>query len=238
MTLQLIRRRNLIPLAVLVILTAVVMSMSSSTASGNGFRNGQRYEVTITNITKGQILSPVVIATHRSNLDPIFELGSPASPQLAGVAEDADLDPFIAMLENNSRVGEVVTLTGAGGPIMPGETASVEISAKGLWRQLSLAGMLVTTNDTFVGLSGVSLPLRGSKTHYSPGYDAGSEANNEDCDYIPGPPCGNPGVRDTEGAEGYVYIGNGVHGIADLDPAEHDWNNPTAKITIKRVSGR
>jgi hypothetical protein len=66
-------------------------------------------------------------------------------------------------------------------------------------------------------------------------YDAGSEANSEDCDFIPGPPCGNGGVRDTDGAEGYVYIHSGIHGIGGLDPAEFDWLNPVATVKIERV---
>ena len=44
-------------------------------------------------------------------------------------------------------------------------------------------------------------------------YDAGSEYNSEDCAFIPGPPFGNGGVRDTDGAEGYVQILSGIHGI-------------------------
>ena len=234
------QRRGLIPLAVVGIVAAVVViaisSMSSGTSAAGIIRGGATYEVSITNITKGQILSPAVVATHRERLTPIFEPGSPASPELAGVAEDAMLDPFIKMLEDDPNVSSVVTLTGAAGPIMPGETATVEIKARNPLEKLSLASMLVTTNDTFIGLSGHDLPvLKRSATYLSPGYDAGTEFNNEDCAYIPGPPCNNGGVRDTAGAEGYVYIGNGVHGIADLVPADHDWNNPVAVIKVTRV---
>ncbi len=71
---------------------------------------------------------------------------------------------------------------------------------------------------------------------YSPAYDAGTEVNNEMCAYIPGPPCGNGGVRDTAGAEGYVYVSNGIQGTGDLDPAVFNWNNPVAKIMVKRVN--
>lgn len=67
-------------------------------------------------------------------------------------------------------------------------------------------------------------------------YDAGSEDNSEDCAYIPGPPCGNGDVRDTVGAEGYVYIHSGIHGIGDLEPAEFDWGNPVATVKIERLN--
>lgn len=62
--------------------------------------------------------------------------------------------------------------------------------------------MLVTTNDAFAALNGVRLPRRGSTSFSSVAYDAGSEANTENCSDIPGPPCGNPFVRVTAGAEG------------------------------------
>ena len=51
--------------------------------------------------------------------------------------------------------------------------------------------------------------------------------------FIPGPPCGNAGVRDTGNAEGFVHVHAGVHGIGDLVAADHDWRNPVAKITIR-----
>jgi hypothetical protein len=43
------------------------------------------------------------------------------------------------------------------------------------------------------------------------------------------------GVRDTTGAEGYVHIHSGIHGIGDLEPAQADWNNPVAIVKIQRV---
>jgi hypothetical protein len=72
-------------------------------------------------------------------------------------------------------------------------------------------------------------------------YDAGSDQNSEDCDYIPGPPCGNSLGHDPAASEAYVHVHAGVHGInpegevSSLNPAEHDWNNPVAKIKIRRI---
>ena len=76
----------------------------------------------------------------------------------------------------------------------------------------------------------------GATVSRSPGYDAGSEPNDEDCDNIPGPVCGGEGASPDEGGEGFVHIQAGIHGIADLDPAERDWRNPVAEVTIRRVS--
>ena len=97
--------------------------------------------------------------------------------------------------------------------------------------------MLVTTNDAFAALNGVRLPRRGSTSFFSVAYDAGSEANTENCSDIPGPPCGNPFNRVPAGAEGYVSVHSGIHGIGDILPENRDWRNPVAWITVRSLSG-
>jgi hypothetical protein len=190
--------------------------------------------VSITNITKGQILSPVVVVTHRFGAAPLFVPGQPANEELAQVAEDAVLQPLLDKLTTSGSYLDVEVIFGESGPILPGETASVTISSNAGHRLVSLVGMLVTTNDTFVGLSGIRRPPFGSQSHYAIAYDAGSEANTELCTDIPGPPCGNPGMRVTEGAEGYVYVSPGVSGGGDLTPSLHSWLNPAAYVNIRR----
>lgn len=198
------------------------------------------YEVTVTNITRGagtdsgQILNGLVVATHNSDFD-LFTLGQAASGELAALAEDADTSLLVPALSGNSNVKDVLEHVGG---ILPGESASVKITADRQHRFLSLASMLVTTNDAFAGLNGVSLPAR-SGEFFAVAYDAGSEANTESCEHIPGPPCGNGGVRVTDGAEGYVSVHSGIHGIGsplEILPEDRDWRNPVAWITIKRVS--
>jgi hypothetical protein len=193
----------------------------------------QTYEITVTNLTRGQIISPPVVATHNGNQSPIFTLGSPSSAELTNVAEDAVNDPLVNQLSASPNVKEVRAF---GGPIMPGQTATMQISAGGNFNRLSMVGMLVTTNDAFFGLNGAPLPSTGRTAHSSPAYDAGSEANNESCAYIPGPPCGNPNQRLTAGAEGFVHVHAGIHGIGDLQPSDFDWRNPVAWVVIRRVN--
>jgi hypothetical protein len=213
----------------LLILTLVV---AITFLSIGWYRGGNKYMVTITNITSGQIMSPGVVASHRYIEDPLFTLGEPASDALAMVAEDAATDDLVAALESNSKVGDVKPI----GPIMPGESASVSVEASGPFCYVSAVAMLVTTNDGFFALNGERGPRYGSMTYYSPAYDAGSENNNEDCAFIPGPPCDSHFVRDTENAEGYVHIHRGIHGIGsnEVNPHDFGWHNPVAKIEIQR----
>ena len=88
-------------------------------------------------------------------------------------------------------------------------------------------------------MNGVEGPLGNQTlTLYSPAYDAGSERNDELCASIPGPffaECGGAGSGGKPGGgEGYVHIHAGIHGIGDLHPAQRDWRNPVAQITIRR----
>ena len=214
--------------------TALVAALSMTAiaqAQGN-----QAYEVSITNLTQAQIISPAVVASHVRDADPLFVLGEAASPELAKVAEDAMLDDLIAALSSSPDVLDIQTLFGAGGPIMPGETASVVINGFGKYRYVSLAAMLVSTNDAFIGVNGLRVHPVAHIVRMVPAYDAGSEANTEMCTDIPGPPCGNGGVRVTEGAEGYIYIHPGLSGKAgDAGPDAnvYDWRNPVARISIQ-----
>ena len=68
----------------------------------------------------------------------------------------------------------------------------------------------------------------------APVWDAGSEYNNEMCAFIPGPPCMNPLVRDTDGAEGFIHVHPGISGAGDLSPADWNWHNPAVDILIAK----
>ena len=128
---------------------------------------------------------------------------------------------------------EVLDVAAASGPILPGETAVLQLQFRGRFNRLTAVGMLVTTNDAFFGLSNFFVdPSQRVMRTMVPAWDAGSEANNESCDFIPGPPCGNPFQRDTEDAEGFVAIHSGIHGIDDLLPNEWAWQNPVVEIAV------
>ena len=58
--------------------------------SADGHDDNLKVEVSLTNLTRGQILSPVFIARHDQSASPIYMLGEPASDALAKMAEDAD----------------------------------------------------------------------------------------------------------------------------------------------------
>ena len=189
------------------------------------------FEVTVTNLTRNQILSPMLVVSHAENVA-LFTAGQPASSDLMALAEEGNNMPLSMTLGANSRVLDVQA--GAGG-ILPGASDMVTISASGHSRFISMASMLVNTNDAFVALDSFEIAADSDVTTHAVAYDAGTEFNSESCSFIPGPACGAGGMHDPQPAEGFVYVSNGVQGIGDLDAAVYDWRNPVAKVTIRRI---
>ena len=209
------------------LLGLLILTMSAGAAADGYYR---KYEVTITNITRGQTFTPQLVVTHSRKVA-LFELGKPAGLPLEILAEDGNTAPLTdALLGQPYEVSDVQTIPGLLGP---GETTSITVEATRFHSRLSLAAMLIPTNDTFVALDSVPLSRKG-RTVMVPAYDAGSEINDETCANIPGPTCGGAGASPGSG-EGYVHISNGIHGVGDLEPAVYDWRNTVARVTVKRV---
>jgi hypothetical protein len=200
------------------------------------------YEVEVTNVTKGQTFTPILVATHTRQVR-LFELGQPAGEALEILAEAGDTQPLMdLLLSHGSQVDDVETIPGLLGP---GETTALHVRSNRHGRRISVAAMLIPTNDTFFALHAERLPFWGTAHYQAPAYDAGTEANDQNCANIPGPVCGgaahSPGPND--GDEGYVFIGNGFHDLGEEDekdnevlgPLSYDWRNPVARVKVRRV---
>lgn len=188
-----------------------------------------RYRVTITNITKGQIFSPGLVIAHEEDWR-LFELGEAAPAGIQPLAEDGDNSLLAGLLSQEPQVRSIRSDVG---PLMPGQSTEIVIATTADARWISVAGMLVTTNDAFYAVRGLEAPSTGSRTVRADAYDAGTEFNSERCQYIPGPPCGMGGSHDPADAEGYVFISPGIHGGGDLDPADFDWRTVVAQVRIE-----
>ncbi len=201
------------------------------------------YDITITNLTTGQPFSPGVLVTHTRRAA-FFHVGAQASEGLRLIAEDGNELPAIAELTGRPGVFQVVDVNAPigrqGGPLPTSRL--FRIHAAGNATQLSLAVMLICTNDGFTGVDDVRLP-RGFTplTLYAAGYDAGTELNDElsasivDPCFAIGPTPGAADGNARTATDGVVTHHRGIHGGADLVPAAHGWQNPVARITIQRV---
>lgn len=128
----------------------------------------------------------------------------------------------------------------------PGASSlTFDITAGADANRLSLAVMLICTNDGFTGLEGIKLPGGFSAVTYTPaGYDAGTEANNEQftqivdpCQAI-GPLPGSPSIPNGNGrvaTSDVIRHHPGIQGGGDLLIAAHGWRDPVARITVQRM---
>lgn len=223
--------RNRADTAALALALAVTATVATPAMAGGGLA----YEVTVTNATYGQRLTPLLLVTHEPSVR-LFDLGAPASPGLATLAEEGNVGPLREVLDAEPRVN--ATAAGAG-LTDAGATTTFTIVGLPNRHRLSLAAMLIPTNDAFVALDSVELPYVGSVTYVAHAYDAGSEINNELCASIPGPgfpECGGPGGGGKAGnGEGFVHVHRGIHGVGDLHPADRAWSNPVAVVRIRRI---
>ncbi len=195
------------------------------------------YEVTVTNITYNQRFTPLLLATHKPEIR-FFTLGQPAIPELVTLAEEGNVAPLRALLQASPLVNAAAA---GNGLLDPGKSISFQIQGNPWRDRLSLAAMLIPTNDAFVSLDAVQLPYPGwpAQTYTARAYDAGSEVNDELCTSIPGPffaECGGSGGgAKVNGGEGFVHVHRGIHGVGNLKASERDWRNPVAEVRVRLV---
>jgi hypothetical protein len=198
--------------------------------------HAQRFQVTVTNLTQGVTLTPIMVATHKAGVK-LFTLGAPASVELEKVAEAGDLSALETSLKSDNRVYQVMD---SGAPLPPGQSVTLTVPARGFYDHLSVVSMLVPTNDGFFAVNGARGPnfLKRTVVYYSPAYDAGTEADDELCAHVPGPPTvctGEAFNPSRDGDVNFVHIHPGIHGVGDLSAASYDWRNPVARIEVTLV---
>jgi hypothetical protein len=194
------------------------------------------YEVTVVNLTEGQLLSPIAVVLHTTGQ--LWELGQPASNALEKLAESGDSLDLLGQ-------DFVMSSASADGPAMPGESKTLSLSIEQQADiKVSIASMLGNTNDAFTGLNGIDLndlAVGDSLAFATIAYDAGTEANTESAATVPGPAAGGEGynaMRDD--VRDMVLMHAGVVSAADglassaLSQAQR-FDNAVAKILITRT---
>ena len=226
------RYQRIIKVVTVAVALLFVLGIGAVYADGDndGHKKGVTYRITVENLTQTQPFSPIVAATHRQGVH-MFKVGRRASDELEAVAEDGNNGPMVARLSEAPR-RVVIDFFGDDELVLPGASISFELKADRRAR-LSLAGMLVCTNDGFTGLDGRSLPKRGSKEYYLKTYDAGTEKNTELATDVPCLPGGNE--NDAVDTNRRIKPHRGIQEVGDLTKAEHGWTDPVAKVVIERI---
>lgn len=210
-----------------------------------------RVNVTVKNLTNGIYFTPLLITAHDGDTT-LFEVGYEASPALQAMAEGGNIDSLTELVggeDSDTAVNPAAGLLG------PGEMVTDIYIDTTRTRNtyLSLVAMMLPTNDGFVGLNSLRIPrVPGTYRYYLYGYDAGTEANDEQITGggapgtpgIPAAPGGDGGSNGTGVAEAdantTVHIHRGVvgdtdptGGLSDLDSTIHRWLNPVAEVVLE-----
>jgi len=201
-------------------------------------------EVTVTNLTNAQPLSPVGVIAHMDGYA-VFAIGTAATAGLEELAEGGDNTALLAEADADAAV--IVTTSGAA-PIGPAgtETISLEVLESDLaGLRVSTSTMLVNTNDAITMLDGMDVSGLQAGDNLSArtiAYDSGTEANTELAAHIPGPAGGGEGfnaARDDNFDRVAMHTGvvgqdDGFAG-SDLD-GQHRFDNPVAEVRIERIN--
>jgi len=228
------------------ILQVLALFLASVPLAGCGGDDGDdrppraAYQITLTNLTAAQPLSPLAAVLHRDGYTG-WSLGQAASAGLEVLAEGGDPGSWLA----EASASPAVASSAAGlAPITPGASDSVTLEAddrSGL--RVTLAAMLVNTNDGFTAMSG--LPVGGMAVgqeivrDLGP-YDAGTEDNAEAAATVPGPAAGGEGFNATRDDLDFVSVHPGVVTGADglagsALGEEHRFQSPVARLRVART---
>lgn len=199
----------------------------------------QSYQVTVTNLTYAQPMSPLALVLH--NEGQLWMVGEMASVALENLAESGD---------NSAVLSEAMVLSGQGGAglLMPGMSEVVDVSytftdAGDAPMMLSLATMLVNTNDAFTGVNALelnNLSVGESISLTTSSYDSGTEKNSELMATIPGPAGGGEGFNAERDDIDKVAMHSGIVSVDDglmvsaLTQA-HRFDNPTLAVVVTRT---
>jgi hypothetical protein len=201
------------------------------------------YEITVTNLTTGQPMSPGVFVTHTKQQS-LFSVGAAASEGIRLIAESGDPSTAVAAVTGQPGILDVQSIAapihriGGPGP----NSLTFQITARADANRFSFAVMLICTNDGFTGLDGVKLPGGfAPATFYTKAYDAGTEMNDEaESSIVPpcfgiGPVSGPSGGGGRTATSGAIAAHAGIQGGGVLDPAQHGWSDPVTKVTVQRL---
>ena len=194
------------------------------------------YKITVSNLTYGQPMSPIVVAYHDMGTA-IYKVGEKATVGLEKLAEGGDNSAFLSELSKQSFIAEYQSGTKL---IKPSEKDTVIIESQKA-ECISVASMFVNTNDGFVGINCVNvsqMKVNDKKVAYLTTYDAGTEANTETKETVAG--LEGEGFNSNRDDKDFISVHAGVitkdDGLLTSGLTQsHKWDNPSAFILIERI---
>ena len=193
------------------------------------------YEVLLKNLTNGQPISAPLLILH--DIGELFEVGESSSDALELLAESGDASRIL------DETSFLLSSASADAGITYGESTTITVSHTAQANYLSFASMLGNSNDAFTGLNKVDLSelaVNDSLTFSTVAYDAGTEANTESAETVPGPAAGgeasNPIRDDIDMVTMHPGIVSADDGLTTSALTyQQKFDNPVMSVTITRI---
>mgnify|MGYP003631205544 CR=1 FL=1 len=216
------------------------------------------FTVQVTNLTYAQPFSPAAVVLHESGFNTFID-GEMASLGLEQLAEGGDPSGLISEALAAIQYLDAVTTPGATSPKSIGTMSTLLVPLLDVDDlRISFTTMLVNTNDAFTGLNAAdisNMTVGQTMSFMAPTWDAGTEANTETADTMPGPAAGAAGGggasagfnAERDDLFDSVHFHRGVitnenaadeskEGLSTSVLTEADrWDNPTARIVVTRT---
>lgn len=160
--------------------------------AGNPVDNGDAapgsYQVTFTNTTQNQMMTPPVVALHDPSVH-LFQIGEVASDAIQVIAEMGNNAPLVEFALANPDVVSAAGVAGTG-PFGAGESVTLNLTTSAEGQVFSAVNMLICTNDGISGVDSVALPTGNDPLVIrARPYDAGTRINQDDSYSFFPPPC-------------------------------------------------
>ena len=146
------------------------------------------FQVTFTNMTAGQLMTPPVVAIHSPTVH-LFQVGEISSDAVRDIAETGANAELVAFAGANPDVVSAAGVAGDG-PFAAGTSVTINLDTTEANQVLSAVNMLICTNDGISGIDSVALPADNNPvTFLALPYDAGTRVNQLDALTFFPPPC-------------------------------------------------
>jgi len=146
------------------------------------------FQVTFTNMTSNQLMTPPVAALHDPSAH-LFQVGEVASDAIRDIAETGSSDALVAFANSSTELVSAAAVVGAA-PFGPGGSVTANLTTALSGQVFSAVNMVICTNDGISGVDSLALPVGNTPvTLMAMAYDAGTRVNTNDAQSFFPPPC-------------------------------------------------
>lgn len=202
-------------------------------------------EVSVRNVNSNIYFTPMIVAASPP-LQGTFRSGVPATPELKTLAETGNATPLLNALNAATATAVIATYPSVApvGFLRPNSNATATLTTTAQQTHLSIAAMILPSNDGFVGVSSWPIPTTpGVYSFDIDAWDSGTKRNDELSTNMPNPAFLNLGTGGTgmtmEIKNSHVHIHRGnvgdfqtQGGLSDINAGTQRWVNPVARVTV------